>query len=147
MFTVLVIIHVIACIFLIGVVLVNVSKGSEIGAVFTGSQAIFGGAGPGTFLNKVTTALAIVFFVTSLALTYLSTKKSTGSLMEKAPAVEETIPTPTAPTPKEGPMPEQPAPEKATAPKATENIPIPPSTTSSTPGTEQETTTNQNSPL
>ncbi len=145
MFTVLVIIHVIACIFLIGVVLVNVSKGSEIGAVFTGSQAIFGGAGPGTFLNKVTTALAIVFFVTSLALTYLSTKKSTGSLMEKAPAVEETIPTPTAPpTPQEGPMPEQPAPEKAIAPKATENIPTPPSTTSSTPtGTEQETTTNQ----
>ncbi len=144
MFTVLVIIHVIACIFLIGVVLVNVSKGSEIGAVFTGSQAIFGGAGPGTFLNKVTTALAIVFFVTSLALTYLSTKKSTSSLMEKAPAVEETIPTPTAPpTPQEGPMPEKPTPEKATAPKTTENIPTPPSTTSSTTTTEQNTTTNQ----
>ncbi len=145
MFTVLVIIHVIACIFLIGVVLVNVSKGSEIGAVFTGSQAIFGGAGPGTFLNKVTTALAIVFFVTSLALTYLSTKKSTGSLMEKTPAVEETIPTPKAPpTPQGEPIPEKPTPEKTTAPKTTENIPTPPTTTSSTTtGTDQNTTTNQ----
>jgi len=97
MYTVLVIIHVIACLFLIGVVMVNVGKGSEVGAVFSGSQAIFGGAGPGTFLNKVTTGLAIIFFVTSLALTYLSTKRSTGSLMEKAPPVEETMPAPKAP--------------------------------------------------
>ncbi|HHI97184.1 MAG TPA: preprotein translocase subunit SecG [Thermodesulfatator atlanticus] len=104
MFTVLVIVHVIVCIFLIGIVLVNVGKGSEVGAVFTGSQAIFGGAGPGTFLNKVTTALAILFFATSLALTYFSAQR-TGSLMKKPPKLEI------------------PAPETATPPAA--NIPVP----------------------
>ncbi|AEH45279.1 preprotein translocase, SecG subunit [Thermodesulfatator indicus DSM 15286] len=98
MFTVLVVVHIIVCIFLVGVVLVNVSKGSEVGAVFTGSQAIFGGAGPGTFLNKVTTVLAILFFCTSLSLTYISTKRTT-TIMEKVPQIN--IPAPeSAPTPK-----------------------------------------------
>ncbi len=97
MYTVLVIVHVIVCLFLIGIVMVNVGKGSEVGAVFTGSQAIFGGAGPGTFLNKVTTALAIIFFITSMSLTYLSTQRTTGSVMEKAPPVKETIPAPHVP--------------------------------------------------
>jgi len=129
--TVLVVIHVITCIFLIGVVLVNVSKGSEVGAVFSGGQAIFGGAGPGTFLNKVTTVLAVVFFVTSLLLTYLSAKK-TSSLMEEVPAVEETIPAPTAP-----PVPNAvPTPEKNTAPN-TSGTPSPPEA-ASTPSAEQK---------
>ncbi len=116
---------------MIGVVLVNVSKGSEVGAVFTGSQAIFGGAGPGTFLNKVTSGLAIVFFTTSLVLTYFSAKKSTGSLMEKAPAVEEKVPIPAVP--KEVPVPEsKPQPENVKTPEASKTsqtskaIPTPP---------------------
>ncbi len=112
MFTVLVIVHVIVSIFLIGIVLVNVSKGSEVGAVFSGSQAIFGGAGPGTFLNKVTTGLAVLFFITSLSLTYLSAKKVKGSLMEEVPRVEI------------------PAPDKAEKPKSpvpkTPSVPTPP---------------------
>lgn len=125
MYTVLVIIHVITCLFLIGVVLVNVSKGSEVGAVFSGSQAIFGGAGPGTFLNKVTTALAVIFFVTSLALTYLSTQRSTGSLMEKVPAGEETIPAPTVPSiPTPGSTPEKPT--SSPAAKSEKAVPAPP---------------------
>ncbi len=104
MFTVLVIVHVIVCLFLIGVVMVNVGKGSEVGAVFSGSQAIFGGAGPGTFLNKVTTALAVLFFATSLALTYFSAKRS-GSLMEKAPEIEIPAPEKAAvPTPSKAPQ-------------------------------------------
>ncbi len=108
MFTVLVIVHVIVSIFLIAIVLVNVGKGSEVGAVFTGSQAIFGGAGPGTFLNKVTTALAVLFFATSLALTYFSAKRSGASLMEKAPKIEI------------------PAPETAPQPEKKTDIPTPP---------------------
>ena len=75
MFSVLVVVQVILAIFLIGIVLVNVGKGSEVGAVFTGSQAIFGGAGPGTFLNKVTVLLAVLFFANSLFLTYLAAQK------------------------------------------------------------------------
>ncbi len=97
MFTVLVVIQVILAIFLIAVVLVNVGKGSEVGAVFTGSQAIFGGAGPGTFLNKLTAILAVLFFANSLALTYLSAKKTKSSVMEKAPVTEKVKELPTPP--------------------------------------------------
>jgi len=98
-FTVLVVLQAILAIFLVAIVLVNVGKGSEVGAVFTGSQAIFGGAGPGTFLNKVTALLAILFFANSLLLTYLSVQKRKASIMEKAPIVvhpkkEKTLPTP-----------------------------------------------------
>ncbi|WP_022852750.1 preprotein translocase subunit SecG [Thermodesulfatator atlanticus] len=113
MFTVLVVVHVIVCIFLVGVVLVNVSKGSEVGAVFSGSQAIFGGAGPGTFLNKVTTVLAILFFTTSLALTYLSTKR-TNTIMNEVPKLE--IPAPQ----------KAPAPQVPTTPESKpEQVPVP----------------------
>lgn len=100
MFTVLVVVQVILAIFLVAIVLVNVGKGSEVGAVFTGSQAIFGGAGPGTFLNKVTALLAVLFFANSLLLTYLSAKRNQVSLMEKppapvtTPAPEKSLPTP-----------------------------------------------------
>ncbi|OAG27121.1 preprotein translocase subunit SecG [Thermodesulfatator autotrophicus] len=118
MFTVLVVLHVIVCIFLVGVVLINVSKGSEVGAVFSGSQAIFGGAGPGTFLNKVTTALAVLFFCTSLALTYLSTKRS-NTIMKEVPKIEIPAPekapitTPETPkTPNAIPVPQKPAESK-----------------------------------
>ncbi|NPB09469.1 MAG: preprotein translocase subunit SecG [Thermodesulfobacteria bacterium] len=132
MFTVLVIVHVIVCLFLIGIVMVNVGKGSEVGAVFSGSQAIFGGAGPGTFLNKVTAVLAVLFFATSLALTYLSAKRTQGSLMEKAPKMEipapETappvVPTPQTPQTQEIPTPQPqgdtsaiPVPQEQTAPQ------------------------------
>jgi len=113
-FTVLVIVHVIVCIFLIAIVLVNVSKGSEVGAVFTGSQAIFGGAGPGTFLNKVTTVLAVLFFATSLALTYFSAKRAGFSVMEEPIKLE-------IPAPETAPVPEVPTPKTEK-----ENIPTPP---------------------
>ncbi len=130
MFTVLVIVHVIVCLFLIGIVMVNVSKGSEVGAVFSGSQAIFGGAGPGTFLNKVTTVLAILFFATSLALTYLSAKRSKGSLMEEVPKMEipapETAPAPTVPTPQGQSLPQDSTSgASAPAPQSPEGSPIP----------------------
>ncbi len=113
MFTVLVIVHVIVCIFLIGIVMVNVGKGSEVGAVFSGSQAIFGGAGPGTFLNKVTTGLAILFFATSLALTYFSAKRS-GSLMKEVPKLEIPAPETAKPVPPAVPTPSKEVPTPPT---------------------------------
>ncbi|OAQ20885.1 preprotein translocase subunit SecG [Thermosulfurimonas dismutans] len=105
MFTVLVVVQVILAISLIAIVLVNVGKGSEVGAVFTGSQAIFGGAGPGTFLNKVTALLAVLFFANSLLLTYLSAQKNKASIMEKAPPVVKPQPEKTLPTPPPLPVP------------------------------------------
>lgn len=79
MYTVLAILHVFLCLFLILVVLLQTGRGSDIGAVFGGgaSQALFGGAGPGTFLGKLTAVVAAIFMITSLAMA--------GGLFKKAP--------------------------------------------------------------
>lgn len=55
--------------------MVNVTKGSEYGAVFRGAEAIFGGAGPTNFLNKVTMILVLLFFLNSVLLTKVFTEK------------------------------------------------------------------------
>ena len=78
------ILHVAACVILILVVLLQAGKGANMGAVFGGSsQTIFGSSGPGTFLGKMTTVVAAVFMITSLALSYSATHKAS-SVMEKA---------------------------------------------------------------
>src|SRR5262245_43766898 len=64
------VIHVLACVFLIVVVLLQTGKGADIGAVFGGgSQTLFGSGGAGNFLTKLTTGTAIGFMITSLILT------------------------------------------------------------------------------
>jgi len=86
--------HVIICIAMILTVLLQTGKGADMGAAFGGSsQTVFGSSGPGTFLGKMTTFIAIFFMLTSLWLAYSSTHK-TSSIMEdfSAPGVEQTIP-------------------------------------------------------
>jgi len=83
MITLLTILHIFVCIFLIGIVLLQHGKGADIGATFGGSnQTVFGTDGPLPLLNKITTAAAIVFMLTSLILAYNSAHKSSGSVME-----------------------------------------------------------------
>jgi preprotein translocase subunit SecG len=66
------VVHVIACIILVLVVLLQAGKGADMGAVFGGaSSTIFGSSGAGNFLTRLTTGAAIVFMTTSLALTYI----------------------------------------------------------------------------
>ena len=108
------IVHVVVCILLILVVLLQAGKGASMGAVFGGSsQTIFGSSGPGTFLGKMTTAVAIIFMLTSFSLSYTASRKGS-SLMEGAsrPATQKTAPIqqPTAP-------PAAPAPQPQTAPQ------------------------------
>ncbi len=83
MTTLIVIAHVIACILLILIVLLQTGKGADMGASFGGasSQALFGGAGPATFLSKVTTGVAVIFMLTSLTLAYMSSHKPQTSIM------------------------------------------------------------------
>jgi preprotein translocase subunit SecG len=77
MTTLLIIIHVIACIFLISIVLLQSGKGAEMGAAFGGSsQTIFGSRGASTFLNKLTTSAAVVFMLTSLTLSMVANKRA-----------------------------------------------------------------------
>jgi preprotein translocase subunit SecG len=94
MHTLLIVLHITVCIALILVVLLQAGKGANMGAVFGGSsQTIFGSSGPGTFLGKVTTGVAIFFMVTSLFLSYMAGQK--GSNLMKAtgrPAAERQLP-------------------------------------------------------
>ena len=93
----LIVVHVIVCIALIMIVLLQTGKGADMGAAFGGgsSQTLFGSTGASTFLSKLTTAAAIIFMITSLALAYISSHRPGGSIIstEQAP-VEEKAPAP-----------------------------------------------------
>ena len=73
MSAVITVLHVLVCIFMIAVILLQRGKGAEIGAVFGGGggSTMFGSRGAGNFLTKLTTASAVIFMVTSLALSYM----------------------------------------------------------------------------
>ena len=80
---ILILVHVSVCVFLILVVLLQRGKGSDMGAAFGGSsQTVFGSAGATTFLHKMTSAIAIVFMLTSLGLSFFFGKGATSSIME-----------------------------------------------------------------
>jgi preprotein translocase subunit SecG len=80
--TLLTIVHVIVCLFLVGIVLLQHGKGADIGATFGGSsQSLFGTEGPLPLLNKITTAAAVIFMLTSVTLAYISSQSSNSSVM------------------------------------------------------------------
>ena len=84
MTTIIVIIHIIVCLALIMIVLLQHGKGAGIGAAFGGSsQTVFGSTGAAPFLAKLTAAAAILFMVTSLGLTFLGRQKE-ASVMQGA---------------------------------------------------------------
>jgi len=91
MASILVVIHVAVCVFLILVVLLQTGKGAEMGVSMggTGSQALFGAAGPANFLTKITTAVAIIFMITSLTLAYMSGHQAQSSVMKDVSAPAE----------------------------------------------------------
>jgi preprotein translocase subunit SecG len=103
--TFLIVLQIILAILIILIVLVNVTKGSEYGAVFRGAEAIFGGAGPTNFLNKVTMILVLLFFLNSVLLTKVFTEKHKPLMLKtgipQAPVSNETFP----PTPPSIPIP------------------------------------------
>ena len=74
-------IHIILAVILIILVLVQQGKGADAGAAFGSgaSSTVFGARGSATFMNKVTTVIALSFFVTSLSLAYISSNKSSGT--------------------------------------------------------------------
>ncbi len=88
MTTLIMIIHILVCFFIIAIVLLQTGKGAQLGAAFGGSsQTLFGSRGAATFLNKITTISAIVFMITSLSLAFVTAKG--GSVMKKVPVVTE----------------------------------------------------------
>ena len=115
---ILIIMHVIVCIALIMIVLLQTGKGADMGAAFGGgsSQTLFGSTGASTFLSKATTVAAIVFMLTSLGLAYMSTHKTGDSIMtdKKAPIEQQAAPA---------------APEKSSQPKPETSQPAKPAQT------------------
>jgi preprotein translocase subunit SecG len=71
----LLVVHLIVAVSLCGLVLLQHGKGADMGAAFgSGSSgSLFGASGSANFLSRTTAALAAVFFLSSLGLTYLAT--------------------------------------------------------------------------
>lgn len=76
-------IHIIACLSLIGIVLIQGGKGAEVGAAFGagGSNTIFGASGGQSFLGKMTTGVAVIFMLTSLTLAIFWGQPGSSSIM------------------------------------------------------------------
>jgi len=108
----LTIVHLIVCFFLIFIVLIQSSKGAELGAAFGGSsQTLFGSRGAATLLSKLTTISAVVFMVTSLLLAMASVKG--GSVVKKTAPVEQKAGVPVQQGPVQAPaVPQQSQPTK-----------------------------------
>jgi len=133
----LTVLHVMVCLVLVIVVLLQHGKGADIGAVFGGgaSSTVFGSRGAGNFLTKLTTASALIFMVTSMSLAYLASTSGTSDIFEsKAPAAAQPATAETPPAadgfqelkPAEPAKPEASAPE-AKAPEAAPAAPVAPS--------------------
>jgi len=92
----LIIFHILICLALVMIVLLQTGKGADMGATFGGgsSQTLFGSTGASTFLTKSTTLVAVAFMLTSLCLAYISTNKTGTSIMKDVenPVKEVAIP-------------------------------------------------------
>jgi preprotein translocase subunit SecG len=102
MFILLTVIHVIVCLFLVLVVLLQSGKAADLAGAFggMGSQTVFGPRGSATLLSKLTTIAAAAFMLTSLSLSILATRQGHGatpSLLKNAPKPAATQTAPAAP--------------------------------------------------
>ena len=90
--------HVIVCLLLILIVLLQSGKSADLAGAFGGggSQTAFGARGTATFLSKITTIAAVIFMLTSLMLSLYTSRRTGSSIMEgaAAPAQKQTAPAP-----------------------------------------------------
>ncbi len=98
--TPLTVMHIIACMFLILVILIQPGKSGGMGIFGSaGAQQVFGGRGAGNFLTKTTWATAAIFFSTSITLAYLSSS-SDDALQQRSAELaksKDSTPAPAAP--------------------------------------------------
>ncbi|AOJ25392.1 MULTISPECIES: preprotein translocase subunit SecG [Burkholderia] len=97
--TLIIVVQVLSALGVIGLVLLQHGKGADMGAAFGSgaSGSLFGATGSANFLSRTTGILATIFFVATLALTYLGSYKSTPSAGVLGSAA--TAPAPAASTP------------------------------------------------
>jgi preprotein translocase subunit SecG len=87
MYSFFVLVHIVVCVGLILVVLFQAGKGAGLGNLFGGGggDQLFSAPSGTAFIKKVTTGMAIVFIITSIALTLFSSRRANRSLMENIP--------------------------------------------------------------
>ena len=109
-------VHVLACLFLIGVVLLQQGKSQDLASAFGGggTQTAFGPRGSANVLSRATTILAGVFMVTSLSLSLVRPRSSTILDTVKTPAASPSPARSAAPTPGTTPPAQSAAPAPAT---------------------------------
>src|SRR5690606_20240887 len=78
MYMFVVALHVLLCLFLILIILLQPGKGGDVGAAFGGgsSSAVFGPRGPGNLLQRATTVVAVLFMCTSVTLALYSNRSN-----------------------------------------------------------------------
>jgi preprotein translocase subunit SecG len=118
MYALLLVLHLIICLSLIAVVLVQSGKGGGLaGGAFGGSaQTVFGGRGATDFFTRATMVLGAAFFLTSLTLALMSSSVGTAgrSLIQDEARRAPTQPAPAAPASPTTPAPTTPAPGGST---------------------------------
>jgi len=129
----LTLVHVIVCLFLIIVVLLQSGKAADLTAAFggQGSQTVFGPRGAATVLSKATTIAAGLFMVTSLTLSIVATRggKAAPSILDKvtkpAAAGKSAPATPTQQLPVGGSAPITVTPEVGGEKQAPQQVQVP----------------------
>lgn len=112
--------HIIVCVLL--VILVLLQSGKEgMGVIFGGGNtSVFGSSGAGGILAKLTTLMAIIFIITSLSYTYVSSSRAPKESMILDVQIEK----PAAEAMKPAETPKEPAPAVAPAGSAKESAPV-----------------------
>ena len=115
MTTFLILIHIVVCIVLIMVVLLQSGKAADLAGAFGGggSQTALGSRGAATFLTKATTVSAVLFMLTSLGLAIMGSRRA-GSVLESVPAAEGQAAPASAPPATAAPADQGTAPAKGT---------------------------------
>ncbi len=74
----IVVVHVIVCLFLVGVVLLQQGRSADLAGAFggQGSQTAFGPRAAANVLTRLTTWSAVIFMITSISLTVLYVRSS-----------------------------------------------------------------------
>ncbi len=90
MFTFISIVHVVTCVSLILIVLLQVGKGADLASMFggAGTQSLFGTSSE-TFMTKLTTAMAIVFILTSISLSFMWGSNYSGTSIIKKEGIKQ----------------------------------------------------------
>ncbi|QRN94067.1 preprotein translocase subunit SecG [Archangium violaceum] len=94
MLTFVTIVHVLLCVFMIFVILLQPGKDAGMGSALGGGAATsaFGGRGATTFLSKVTGICAALFFLTSLGLSFVGMRTSVAAGSVAQPAAQQQAP-------------------------------------------------------